>query len=174
MDSRGASPVVGTLLMVAVVVVLAAVVGAYTFDAAEEVQNPPPQVAFSTDWEESSRTLTIRHEAGDAFEASNTVRLTVEIRDADETGPNDYLVAETDWVNRSNGRFPVEPTDEFVVTGEDGSGDLDVERQGTNVENTASETHEPEVNDDVRIVWHGTEGRSFVLWEYEITSGEDP
>jgi len=69
--------------------------------------------------------------------------------------------------------LPVRAGDTFVITGERGGGDIDVERDGTDVDDD-SETHEPEIDDSVQIIWYGTDGTSFVVAEYVIKSGEDP
>jgi flagellin-like protein len=173
MNHRGASSAVGTVLMVAVALVLAAAVGAFAFDLGESAEEPGPQAAFQYDWEKSSRTLEITIAAGDDFTAANTDRLEVVIYDEDETGGNDYDVARGDWANANAGGFPVTAGDTFVVTGESGGGDLDVEQAGTDVSNPGSETHEPEIDDVVQIVWHGPGDQTYVVAEYVITSGED-
>lgn len=72
--------------------------------------------------------------------------------------------------------YPVASGDSFVITGEnDTSGDLNVEDAGSNVDDPAVETHEPEVDDPVRIVWTSMDGeRSVIVSEYVIPAGEDP
>jgi flagellin-like protein len=174
-DDRGATPVVATVLMVAVVIVVGAVIGGYVLDLSDEVDANPPEVSFTYEWENATRTLTVAHSAGDRLDADNTERLTVVIRDEDETGMNDYDVAGTDWANASNGGVPVTAGDTFTVTGESGGGDLDVERAGTDVANPGSEIHEPEVSDRVQRRWHSADGsESLVIGRYTIPAGEDP
>jgi hypothetical protein len=99
--------------------------------------------------------------------------LHVVITDEDETGQNDYLRASDDWANASNGAFPVSSGDTFVITGEQGGGDLDVEVAGTNSEDFDDEIHEPEVGDVVKVYWYGDD-QSFVVAKYTIPAGEDP
>jgi FlaG/FlaF family flagellin (archaellin) len=172
MDQRAVTPVVGTVLLVAVLVVVGAVVGAYTLDLAGAVDDGAPNAAFDVEWDQGTRTLTLTYAGGDAIDEANTDRLVVSIRDDDDTGSNDYLLAEGDWATPSNGGFPVTGGDEFIITGESGGGDLDVEQAGTNVANPGSEIHEPEVDDVVRVTWYeGSE--SFILLEYVIPRGED-
>lgn len=67
-DERGATPVVGILLIVAIAIVLAAVVGQSIFGY-DLVQAPEaaPAVSFDHQYEETNATygqLTIRHESG--------------------------------------------------------------------------------------------------------------
>lgn len=173
MARRAVSPVIGVLLIVSIVVILSSVIGVYTLGLTDDLGNPAPSVSFDYEWEESSRTLTITHRAGDAVRETNTDRLEVYIHDDDETGQNDFHEARADWANESANTFPVTAGDQFVITGESGSWDLDVEQIGSNVANPGSEIHEPEVDDTVRIVWHGPGNRTHVLDEYVITSGED-
>jgi flagellin-like protein len=180
-DDRAVTPVVATVLLVAVVVLVGGVVGVYVFDIAAEAEQPPPQVAFTYDWDKDTRTLNITHASGDAFTDGNTGRLLVEIRDDDETGSNDFLVANRSWVDDDTAAspvqsFPVESGDSFVITGEnDTSGDLNVEAAGSNVDNPTGEIHEPEVDDRVLVVWTADDGdQSAVVGEYVIPAGEDP
>jgi flagellin-like protein len=173
MDRRATTPVIGTILMIAVVVILAAAITPYVLDLSETAETQPPQVGFDFDWDNSSRTLTIAHSSGDVLDEGNSERLEVVIWDEDETGINDFDVARGDWAARSNGNFPVTSGETFVITGESGGGDLDVEQAGTNVEDPVNETHEPEVRDVVRLIWYSPEGESSVIARYEIPAGED-
>jgi len=71
-SDRGVTPVVGVVLMVGLTVVLASVVGAMTFGMAdEELQQPAPTVGVSFQYEESTNTVTVRHEEGPPLERSN-------------------------------------------------------------------------------------------------------
>ena len=175
MDRRAVSPVIGVVVVVAVTVILASTVGAFVFGYTDVVGDTAPQADFTFDWEENTRTLTIEHAAGDSFTDGNTERLHVLIEDEDETGKNDYFRASEDWANASNGAFPVSAGDTFVITGEMGGGDLDVEASGTNVGDPpgVDQVYEPEVGDVVEVYWYG-EDQSYVVAEYTIPAGEDP
>jgi FlaG/FlaF family flagellin (archaellin) len=179
--TRGVTPVIATVFLVAIVVVIGGVVGVYVFDIAEETDSPAPQAAFTYDWDKDTRTLTISHASGDPIDDATTRRLVVEIRDDDDTGQNDYLVANRSWVDDDTSgtgpvqSYPVTSGDEFVITGESGGGDLDVEDSGSNVANPSSETHEPEIDDEVAIYWTSEDGeQSYVVSRYTIPAGEDP
>jgi flagellin-like protein len=169
---RGVSSVIAVVMMVAIAVIVASVASAFVLGYTDLIRDPAPQASFTFDWEESTRTLTIEHAAGDAFTAKNTERLEVVITDEDETGQNDYLEARGDWASRAGGGFDITADDQFVITGEAGGGDLDVELVGTDVSD-ASQTHEPEIGDEVRVVWYGPDGRSFDVARYTIPAGED-
>jgi FlaG/FlaF family flagellin (archaellin) len=80
MDIRGllteegaVSPVVGVVVMLAVLVLLAAIVGTFLMDFGDR-EEPPPQVAFSYDYD-FDRNLTITVAGGDSF---NSDRVTVD------------------------------------------------------------------------------------------------
>jgi len=84
-DDRAVSPVIGVILMVAITVILAAVIGTFVLGLGDQVQSTTPQASFGfsqetvewtdgsgTDTEtESSPTVTVTHETGDTLDASN-------------------------------------------------------------------------------------------------------
>lgn len=61
---RGVSPVIGVVLMVAITVILAAVIGAFVLGMGGE-QTESPQASFDIDIEDGS--VTIAHKGGDAL-----------------------------------------------------------------------------------------------------------
>jgi len=73
---RGASPVVGVILMVAITVILASVVGTYALGSGEQVPGETPQASFSFDYDERTN-LTITHNGGEDLD-SGTIEVTVD------------------------------------------------------------------------------------------------
>lgn len=72
-DTRGVPSVVGTLFMVAIVVILAALIGKFVFglDIVQGGQQAvAPQMSYDTEFTESANELTIDHTGGDVVEAS--------------------------------------------------------------------------------------------------------
>lgn len=63
-NSRAVSPVIGVILMVAITVILAAVIGAFVLGLGDQVQQTSPSASFSFDWESGAEVLTITHEGG--------------------------------------------------------------------------------------------------------------
>ena len=55
-DHRGVTPVIGTILVVAIVVILAAVVGTYALDLSQDVNEVPEQAILDLEFEEAERT----------------------------------------------------------------------------------------------------------------------
>ena len=68
-DDNAVSPVIGVILMVAITVILAAVIGTFVLGLGEQTETAP-QASFSFDYNESGGTnglLTITHESGEAI-----------------------------------------------------------------------------------------------------------
>lgn len=82
-DRRAVSPVIGVILMVAVTVMLAAIIGTFVFGLAAKQQQTPPQATFTFDYDTTGGaaapdfgndgTLTITHDGGDTVPASELV-----------------------------------------------------------------------------------------------------
>lgn len=53
-DEDAVSPVIGVILMVAITVILAAVIGTFVLGLGEQVQSTTPSVSFSFDYDESA------------------------------------------------------------------------------------------------------------------------
>ncbi len=83
-DDRAVSPVIGVILMVAITVILAAVIGTFVLGLGDQVQSTTPQASFGFDQGTESpgsgipevKELTVTHETGDTLSESN-VRLSV-------------------------------------------------------------------------------------------------
>lgn len=86
LDERAVSPVIGVILMVAITVILAAVVGSLAFGLGE-TRDPAPRATFDTSIEDDgdSALLTITHEGGDGIDAART-RVTVELVESNGNG----------------------------------------------------------------------------------------
>lgn len=72
--TRGVSPVVGVVLLVAIVVILASTVGVFVLGLAEENQTTTPTVVIDAESGESSRgddILTLTVESGDVIDTEN-------------------------------------------------------------------------------------------------------
>lgn len=81
-DRRAVSPVIGVILMVAITVILAAVIGTFVLGLSDNVQNTTPRASFDFDQEKrdpdpagsvfgSHETVKITHQSGDALSKSN-------------------------------------------------------------------------------------------------------
>jgi flagellin-like protein len=89
-DDRAVGPVIGTILIVGITVILAAVAGTYIVTFGEQTQQTTPQASFEFDYEAdpspggplydggTGGELTIRHDGGDTLPADR-----IAIRDDD-------------------------------------------------------------------------------------------
>ncbi|PSP97989.1 type IV pilin [Halobacteriales archaeon QS_4_70_19] len=76
-DDDAVSPVIGVILMVAITVILAAVIGTFVLGLGDQVSNTSPQASFTFDYTEdtsgtasddgSSDALEITHDGGDSI-----------------------------------------------------------------------------------------------------------
>ncbi len=70
-EDRAVSPVIGVILMVAITVILAAVIGTFVLGLGDSVQQSSPSASFGFDYEDGSDyNVTVTHEGGDSIEAS--------------------------------------------------------------------------------------------------------
>ncbi|MFC7228006.1 type IV pilin N-terminal domain-containing protein [Salinirubellus salinus] len=87
-EEDAVSPVIGVILMVAITVILAAVIGTFVLGLGDQVQNNAPQATFSFDYSEqssgSSFDVDATHDGGDTFNEENTQEL--QLTDGDGPG----------------------------------------------------------------------------------------
>jgi flagellin-like protein len=70
-DDSAVSPVIGVILMVAITVILAAVIGSFVLNLGGSLQNTAPQASFGFDYDTSNVDIvTVTHESGDSIEAA--------------------------------------------------------------------------------------------------------
>lgn len=69
-DTRSATSVLSNVLMIAVAVVLAAVLGTFAFTFLTDT-NSSPTASFETEYEEETGKLVLRHSSGDPLEKEN-------------------------------------------------------------------------------------------------------
>jgi flagellin-like protein len=85
-DKRGVSPVIGVILMVAITVILAAVIGTFVLGLGNQVSEASPQAQFtfsqSGEAGTTGATVDITHDGGDAIDAAN---LGVKVNGSDAT-----------------------------------------------------------------------------------------
>ncbi|WP_435184824.1 type IV pilin [Halobellus sp. EA9] len=71
-DDSAVSPVIGVILMVAITVILAAVIGTFVLNLGGSIQNTAPQASFSFDYNTSAthEKVTVTHQTGDTLQSS--------------------------------------------------------------------------------------------------------
>jgi flagellin-like protein len=157
-DDDAVSPVIGAILMIAIVVVLAATIGTFvlgfggtldrapqaqfTIDAADDV------AAFDTNPGGSGDVVNVTHAAGDTIDPS---RIVIHVDDETITGDASSATGALDAGNSIPWSSPVGAGDTMVITEDSGGGPI---QEGNRV----------------RVVWRGPEGgSSAVLARGEIT-----
>ena len=84
-DREAVSPVIGVILMVAITVILAAVIGTFVLGLGDQVQDTAPQASFNFEFATTPvGEVTITHDGGDTLEGD---RLTVVNSDQWQTTP---------------------------------------------------------------------------------------
>ncbi|MFB6089628.1 MAG: type IV pilin [Halobellus sp.] len=66
-EDRAVSPVIGVILMVAITVILAAVIGTFVLNLGQGLQQTAPQASFGFDYNDTAVDVT--HESGDTIDA---------------------------------------------------------------------------------------------------------
>ncbi len=69
-DDDAVSPVIGVILMVAITVILAAVIGTFVLGLGGSIQSTPPNAQFTFN-ENNTGALEMTHDGGDAVQTSN-------------------------------------------------------------------------------------------------------
>ena len=101
-DDDAVSPVIGVILMVAITVILAAVIGTFVLGLGQNVQSTAPQASFSFDQTSDSK-VTITHDGGDSIAQAN-LKITVTEGnnlahwDGDETSTDDVTAGDSQEV----------------------------------------------------------------------------
>jgi flagellin-like protein len=137
-SERAVSPVIGVILMVAITVILAAVIGTFVLGLGDQVQETSPSAQWDWDGDGDTSDVVLTHQSGDNVTASNVEvtggGLASSTCDGDGTGDQS-----SDW-----------PADE-ISAGQSctmGSGALSTDST-------------------LRLIWQG-DGSSSTLTSYEI------
>ena len=125
-DDTAVSPVIGVILMVAITVILAAVIGTFVLGLGDSIGENAPSASY--DWDETSDAVTLTHVSGQTLNAD---RITGTIdgspaEDGDETlgelwaGSDDTISSgdSVDWVedaSTSDGVGDISTDDELRV-----------------------------------------------------------
>jgi flagellin-like protein len=121
------SPVIGVILMVAITVILAAVIGTFVLGLGQNVQSTP-QASFNFDFDSSLSNVNVTHNGGDRLEVGENTGV-VQITGGGST---------VDWIGGSSSNTTLSAGDTYDNYGY-GSGDtVRVVWQDTNNESSAT------------------------------------
>jgi flagellin-like protein len=99
-EDRAVSPVIGVILMVAITVILAAVIGTFVLGLGDQVSDNAPQASFSFNFDDGNSdgfggagddVVNVTHEGGETIENST---LSVE---GDGTNDLSYVTGDSNW-----------------------------------------------------------------------------
>jgi flagellin-like protein len=106
-EERAVSPVIGVILMVAITVILAAVIGTFVLGLGDQVGNNAPQATFEFDYDDNNNGwgtapdyMNVTHAGGDSVDNS-----TIEIKVGGTTvpgGDSSYHVPFADTITAGN------------------------------------------------------------------------
>ncbi len=88
---RGVSPVIGVILMVAITVILAAVIGTFVLDLGQSAGNQAPSASLTVTSDAGDHVFNVSHKGGDALIAENT-RVVI----SNETNEISYTASDSD------------------------------------------------------------------------------
>jgi flagellin-like protein len=70
-DEQAVSPVIGVILMVAITVILAAVIGTFVLGLGDQVSNSPPQATLSFNYDTANTEVNVTHSGGETLDGAN-------------------------------------------------------------------------------------------------------
>jgi len=83
-DDSAVSPVIGVILMVAVTVILAAVIGSFVLNLGGSLQQSAPQASFDFEYGDNNNQVTVTHATGDKISEEASVDV------VSDTGEEDF------------------------------------------------------------------------------------
>lgn len=124
-DESAISPVIGVILMVAVTVVLAAVIGAFVFGIGDSLGSPAPNTQVAFDY--NNNNVSVTHDGGDTITGDNTGALSINGDYADSSTVEWYdgssATASTDGSESNEVSDDTIRSGDEIVSVTDGSGD---------------------------------------------------
>jgi flagellin-like protein len=76
-DDDAVSPVIGVILMVAITVILAAVIGTFVLNLGDNLQQTSPTASFSFEEDTGNSDVSVSHDGGDTIPHSN-IKITLD------------------------------------------------------------------------------------------------
>jgi len=155
-DDDAVSPVIGVILMVAITVILAAVIGTFVLGLGENVQQNSPNAQFNFDYNGTNNSMDITHTSGEEVNQNRFVVSSSEGAFSSGTSADDNDGQNFDGVDSDNNLKPdtdasAGTTYEVINTDSVGSGNSNDIKDGT-----------------VRLVWESSDGsNSDVLTNWE-------
>jgi flagellin-like protein len=96
-EDRAVSPVIGVILMVAITVILAAVIGTFVLGLGDQVSESAPQASLSFDYDTNNNDVNVTHEGGATLEGAN-LALTGEGGTINDSVSGDFSAGDQIWI----------------------------------------------------------------------------
>jgi len=93
-DDRGVSPVIGVILMVAITVILAAVIGTFVLGLGDSLEQAP-QAQLDAEADTSDTEIDISHNGGDAIAEGDIKVITTPGSEQTDFGSGEFSVGDT-------------------------------------------------------------------------------
>jgi flagellin-like protein len=161
-DNDAVSPVIGVILMVAITVILAAVIGTFVLGLGDQVSNTSPTASFTFDYTNSSGAngdeLAVTHDGGDKIDAG-TLNAAVNGASFDDAndGTNTAGYEDATWVGDLYGTSgDVGAGSTYTIQGHNSSNALFEDPDGNGFEDTADHLDLSSAN--VRVTWSSANG----------------
>ncbi|WP_138007827.1 type IV pilin [Halalkalirubrum salinum] len=118
-EERAVSPVIGVILMVAITVILAAVIGTFVIGLGEGIGDTTPSASFDAEHDSDANTTTFTHRSGDEISNGTAyIVLSGDVSAVDDPGDD---VADEDGRWQVNGSLSAGNTVTFKTTGASGT-----------------------------------------------------
>jgi len=167
-DEDAVSPVIGVILMVAITVILAAVIGTFVLGLGEQVQDTSPNAQFTTEYSDNNPTDSdvdfAETGSSDMDVDSPDGTLTIEMTSGNSVDPSELSLSGVD--NAHGGTYS--PDYDFTFTDGDGGNVSNPYSSGEQV--TAGDTVDVAVKSDaeVKLIWTadgGGQSDTLATWE---------
>lgn len=123
-DDRAVSPVIGVILMVAITVILAAVIGTFVLGLGDQVQTTTPQASFGFGTANDKVDVTITHETGDTIEAADlSIKTTASFNASSSDGTGFSDTSSETWETISDSSSDVSAGSTITIARHDGTAD---------------------------------------------------
>ncbi len=106
-DDRGVSPVIGVILMVAITVILAAVIGTFVLGLGDSLEQAP-QAQLDAEADSTDGEIDISHNGGDAIAEGDIKVITTPGSETTDFGSGEFSVGDTISASYADGESPSE------------------------------------------------------------------
>ena len=153
-DDDAVSPVIGVILMVAITVILAAVIGTFVLGLGDQVSDSAPQATLNFEFQNGS-AVTITHDGGDAIDDNSLSVLVAgtSVYEGDGAAASGNFQDTSVCTNNNFGGSSVNSVDNW------GGSSTDDVTAGSTVRLVDSDATTGDCNgEDIRVVWSSSSG----------------